>query len=233
MPFVEMDRGRAAPEHAGEPVASGVRHLGGAVQLDHVTSRVVAAERAAGLQRRTGMASDREIELDDHMRPGEGGFEVAIALADDVGFAAVAGCELARRVFRGQQDRQFLDPDIDEVGSVFGEIWILGKNGGDRLADIAHSLARQHRLQIGRQPCDLGRRGAEASAQADRRKIRNVARGPHRNDPRRCQRRRAVDRNDPAMRIGRADDPHVQLMREGKVGDKASLAGQQRRILEP
>ena len=92
------------------------------------------------------MAPDHQIELYDDVRFGKGGFEVAIPLADDIGFAVVAGCELARRIFGGQQDRQFLDPDIDEVGGILGKIGILGEDGSDRLSDIAHSLARQRWL---------------------------------------------------------------------------------------
>ena len=66
------------------------------------------------------MASDRQIELDGHVRPGEG-VVVAITFADDVGLGGVAGCELTRQVRGGQQDRQFLDPDFDEVGGILGE----------------------------------------------------------------------------------------------------------------
>ena len=67
MPFVEMHRGWAAPEDAGEQVAGDVRYLGGAVELDHVRRRIIAGERPAGLQRGAGMASDRQIELDDQL----------------------------------------------------------------------------------------------------------------------------------------------------------------------
>jgi hypothetical protein len=57
--------------------------------------------------------------------------------------------------------------------------------------------------------------------------------GPYRNNARRRQRRGGVDYADPAMRTGRAHDPHVYLVREREVGDKAPAPGQKRRIFEP
>ena len=51
----------------------------------------MAGERPAGLHWGAGVAPDRQVELDDLMGVGEGGFEVALALADDVGFGVVAG----------------------------------------------------------------------------------------------------------------------------------------------
>ena len=62
-----------------ELVAVAVRHLGGAVQFEHVARRVVARDRAARLQRHAGMAADREVELDDRMRARERGVEIAVA----------------------------------------------------------------------------------------------------------------------------------------------------------
>ena len=179
------------------------------------------------------MAPDGEIELDHHVRCAKGRFEVAVALADDVGLGAPAGRKFARRTLGIEQRGQFLDLDIDEVGRVLGEIGVGGEHGRDRFSDIAHPLARQHRLQIGHQPGDVGLAGAEALAQPDRRQARDVSRSPHRDDARGRQCRGRLDRHDPAMRMGRAHDPHVQLLRENEVGDEAAFARQKRRILEP
>ena len=155
------------------------------------------------------MAPDHQIELDDRMRGVERGFDVAKPLADRVGFAAMTGRVLARQFVGGQPDRQFLDLGGDEIGRVLGSIRVLGKNGGNRLADIAHPLPRQNRLQIGCQPRDIGLARADAPAQPHWRKIDDVAAGPYREDPRCGQGRGCIYGNDPAMRLGRAHNPHM------------------------
>ena len=68
-----------------------VRHLGGAVQLEDVARRIVAADRAAGFHRHAGMAADREVECDDRMRLAESGLDVAVALAGEAGLGVAAG----------------------------------------------------------------------------------------------------------------------------------------------
>ena len=66
---LEQVHGRGiAAEHAGDVVAVPVRHLGGAVHLQHVVGGVVARDRAARFHRHAGMAPDREIELDHRVR---------------------------------------------------------------------------------------------------------------------------------------------------------------------
>ena len=74
-----------------------MRHLGGAVQFENVARGVVAADRAARLQRHAGVAADGELELDDDAAPRERRVDVAVALADDVGFGVAAGREFAGR----------------------------------------------------------------------------------------------------------------------------------------
>ena len=68
-----------------------MRHLGGAVQLQDVARRVVAADGAARLQRHAGMAPDRQLEFDDRVGRAHGRLDVAIALVQQVRFAAASG----------------------------------------------------------------------------------------------------------------------------------------------
>ena len=86
-----------APEHAGDAVAVPVRHLGGAVQLEHVAGGVVARDRAAGFQRHAGMAADREVELHHGMRSAERRVDVAVGFFHDRRLGRAAVLELAGR----------------------------------------------------------------------------------------------------------------------------------------
>src|SRR6516165_11173939 len=88
MAFAEMHRGGVAPEHAGEHVPGCVRHLGGAIQLDYVGCEIITGEGPASFERNPGVTPDRQVEFDDRMRSGKRGFEIAVALADYIGFDA-------------------------------------------------------------------------------------------------------------------------------------------------
>jgi hypothetical protein len=95
---MHMQRRRAAVEHAAERLAITVRDLGGTVQLKQVLGRVVAADGAAGLERHARVPAGFDIDLDYCMRIAEGGFDVAIAVAQNDCFCRTAGLELARRI---------------------------------------------------------------------------------------------------------------------------------------
>ena len=94
-----------------EQFADAVRHLGGAVQLEHVARGVVAADGAARLHRHAGVAADRELELDHQRRGAQRRVDVAVALADDRHLGVAAGRELAGLGVGGEQRRQLLDLD--------------------------------------------------------------------------------------------------------------------------
>src|ERR1700683_3016826 len=47
-----------APEHPGDLVAIPMRHLGGAMQFEHVACGVIAGDRAARFKRHAGMPPD-------------------------------------------------------------------------------------------------------------------------------------------------------------------------------
>ena len=225
--LVHVDRRRREREHAREQIAVAVRHLGGAVQLENVARGVVAADCAAGLQRHAGMAADRELELDDQRRGAKRRIDVAVALADDRHLGVASGGELAGRGLGGEQDRQLLDLDGDEIGGVLRHIGILREHGGDRLADVTHPVGRQHRLAEGVE------RGNAALAEVDRRHVRDVGRGPDRDHAGQGARGGRIDRDDPAVGVIRAHDAHVELVRKGNVGGEAAAAPHQRRVFQP
>ena len=100
--------------------------------------------------------------------------EPASAAAEHGGFGRAARLEFAGSVRGGEQHRQRLDLDIDEIGCILGHVGVLCKNGGDRLTDIAYAAAGQHGLSIGQQRL---RRGI---AKIDRRDIGRILAGPYR-----------------------------------------------------
>ena len=111
MRLVALHRRRRPAEHARDQFLVPVRHLGGAVQLQHVARSVVAAERAARLQRHAGMAARGQVQLDDGMRGRKHRVDVAVALREERGLGVAAGRELAGLGPRVEQRRQFLDLD--------------------------------------------------------------------------------------------------------------------------
>ena len=159
-----------------------MRHLGGAVQFEDVARGVVAADGAARLQRHAAVAADREIELDHCIGAREHGVDVAVALAHDGRLGVAAGRELAGLRIGGEQHRQFGDLDVDEVGGILRDVGIGGEHRGDRLADIAHAIAREHRLAVRLQLLDA------AFAEIDRRHVGDVLRRstPRRRPAARC-----------------------------------------------
>ena len=143
-PSNRCTRRRVAPEHAGDLVPVPVRHLGGAVQFQHVAGSVVARNRAAGLERHARMPADRQRRRHHRMRGAECRIDVAVALAHDGRFGRAAGLEFAGRLRRpGGSAAIPRCRAIDKLGRVLGEIWIVGENGGDGVADIAHASRRR------------------------------------------------------------------------------------------
>jgi len=165
------------------------------VQFEDVAGGVIATDGAASLERHAGMAADRQFELHDDGRGAQNRVNVAITLADDAHLGAAAGRELAWLGIGGEQDRQFLDLEGDEVRRVLGNVGIAGKDGGRGLADVSHRPGRQHRLAVGLE------RGNSSLAKIDRRQVRDVGGGPDRDHAGQRARSRRVDRNDLAVGV--------------------------------
>src|SRR5947207_11709164 len=109
--------------------------------------------------------------------------------------------------------------DQDKLGAVFGQIGMGREHSGYRLADITQLLAREKRLAIGTQ------RLRGRIAKIDRRQVVDVRRGPHRDDSRHGQCSDHVDGPQHGIRISRAHDAHMQLMREADIADEGPLPG--------
>ena len=94
--------------------------------------------------------------------------------------------------------------DRDQLGRVLRLVQGLGDDEGDRIADIAHPLLRQQRLRA-----DKGRRAVLLAARDQRPQRAEAAplelgAGQHREHPGRGARLLGVDRDDPGMRMRRA-----------------------------
>ena len=100
---------------------------------------------------------------------GEDGRVVGAGLLEQQRFAACGHDMIGDR-------RQFIDLDPDERERVFGDGLLGRDNDGDGLADIAHLVARYHRLQVG-----LGLRYG-VLAKRDDRHLAHISGRDHRDD---------------------------------------------------
>ncbi len=107
--LLQHHRGGAAAEHARERVAIAVRHLGRAIQFQHIARGVVAGERAARLDRHGAVPADRQIERDDRMRSGKSGVDIAVIGPQHDRLGRKPGREAAGRRRGVEQRRQFVD----------------------------------------------------------------------------------------------------------------------------
>src|SRR6516225_12215129 len=107
--------------------------LGRAMKFEDVARRVIAADRATGFEWHPGMPPDRQFQFNDMRRLTERGVDVAIALLDHRGFARMSWREFDRGRLCVDKCRQFFDLDGDEVGSIFGNVWVFGKDRRNRV----------------------------------------------------------------------------------------------------
>ena len=226
MAFEQVHSRGAATEHARDAGAIPVRHLGGAIKLEHIAGGVVARDGAARLQRHAGMPSDGKIEFNDDSGVAKRRRDIAIGLFHHRRLGRTAVLEFPRRRAGVEDHRQFFDRDCDEIGRVLRHVGVDRKHRRDRLADIAHALPGQNRLAIGRQALDAGQ------AEIDRRNLGDVGRRPHGDDARHRQRRTGVDRHDAAVGMAGAHHAHVQHAGKGDIGGEGAAARHQRPVLE-
>ena len=142
-----------------------MRHLRRAPHRQHAARRIELGERATRLERHAGVPAHRHLELDHRVRGGECGREIAVALLDERRF---------RRLERRDDRRQVVDLDTHELRRILGAVGVVGEYHGDRLADVAHFVFREHRLLVRLQAADA------RQANADRRQMAHIFVGPDR-----------------------------------------------------
>ncbi len=170
----------------GDLAADVMRRLRRGIERELVGARGGERDRAARLQRHARDPLIDEIDRDDMRGPGKGRFDLRLVAA------AEAEADIARRRFMQARRilvlragafgdrRQGLVVDLDPFGRVHRLRQRVGDDEGDRLADMAHDVARQriarrlrHRRAVGRRdrPHRLHRRdvvGRHVGAGIDR-----------------------------------------------------------------
>ena len=187
------------PELRREHAAHEERHLRRRPDRDRSLGGVPVGDHAATLERRGVAAAEVEALAEDVRRCGERAVDVA-RLELDVREVVVAELLVQDRRSRRQcrlcveHCRQRVVLDVDQLGRVLGHGARGGDDGGDRLADEAHAVERQHvpgaRLRLGPRG-DGGRERREVAQTSPLTTSATPARpAPARSRPRRCARGR-------------------------------------------
>ena len=177
------------------------------------------------------MALALELLLDDQIRRGERGRDVALLnrpFSGDVG--ARVRMQPGRRVAHCQQRvehrlERFI-PAGDQLGRILGAIARVGDHDRDRLAHVAHDLARQDRLEQALHP------RARVHAHGDRPQIGGqIGRGDHIDHPGMRPGQAGVDRADTGVGMGAAHDAGAERPRAPEVVDEPARAREQPPVL--
>jgi hypothetical protein len=206
MAFMKMNRRGGAPEHARERITIPMRDFRRAVKFEHVAGGIVARNGAARFQRHARVPASFEFECHGCVSRSECRGNIAVTLPHRRGFAGTAGGKFAGRRVSLHQFGQFLDVDNDEIGRVFSAIGVSREDDRDGLADIADAILGQDRLPIRFEPFN------PRQPEIDRRNMGDVRPGPGRDDACGRERSGSIDRDDPAMRMGRTHQAHMQLV---------------------
>ena len=173
------------------------------------------------------MAPNRKIECDDRVRGAKRRVDVTIFLVHDCGLGSPPGREFARFLIGPQQRRQLLRVDLNKIRGIFRHVGIISKHGSHRLTHITQTIGGEDMLAIRLESVDA------AEAKIDRRNVSDICSGPHRIYARERARLPGIDRGQPRVRVGGADDAHVQLVGKRNIGCEAAGAAEQWRIFEP
>ena len=144
------------------------------------------------------MPPDGEVELHHDRGVAKRRRNVAIGLLHDRRLGRAARLEFFRRRARVEHWWQIVDLDDDKIGGVLRHIGVAREYGGDRLADIADTLTSENRLAIGGQAFDA------TQTKIDRRNLGDIGERPNRGNAGQSERGASLDRDEAAMRVGRA-----------------------------
>ena len=140
-------------------------------------------------------------------------------------------CALAGGVLHAHHRRQRLVVDLDQLGGVARLAECLGHHEGDTVADEAHLLGGEQRLERA-----MALRGAEILRHQVRREGaemlgRGIGPGQHGEDAGRGLRLRGIDAADACVGVRRIDERPVALVRQVDVVDIATAAGEEPLVL--
>ncbi len=173
-----------------------VHPLGGDVQLDATPVLVWNGERRFEPEECLVLHADVVRALDDDFACGIGVAVDDALMTEHIAVRMDRGVRTGDRPFGVEQRRQDVVVDGDRRHGAATRLLRFSGDDGDRLADVAHVFAGEHRL-VGRD-------------QPIRRCARHVVGGQHGVDAGDHQRRRRVDRHDAGVRVWRAKrcSPH-------------------------
>ena len=187
--------GRDADE-GGEHQPRHMRVLAGGVEREAVGARIIIADRGARLHGVRHQPVVDDVELGHVRGAGEGGFRLVLVAEMELEHGVVGRDFVHRRaadlagaggvVHRGKH----LVVDVDLLGRVLGLGIGVGDHHRDMVPDVAHLALGQRRMRPrlhGRAVLRMDHPAADQAADLVGRKI--VA-GKHRQDARRCRRRR-------------------------------------------
>ena len=151
--------------------------------------------------------------------PGVGVADLEIDLALDIAGAFLVQLDRvgAARLLGGEIGRQLLVLDLDRIQRALRRRGVLGGDGRDRLAAVAHPVAGE-RVFVHRDGEDAERIGAVPAP------------GDHRVDARQRLGGGGIDADDPGMRHRAPQDPPGELLPADEVGGVERLA---RHLLRP
>ena len=230
--FDHVDGIDGEAELFGQDAAVGEQHLCGARQRQPPARRVPFGEQAARLHGQRGVALGAEA-----LAPRIGRvFERRVGIAEH---GAEFHREIAAFVFKQQRfvlrralpvrdGRQRLDVDFDGAERVLGDAGAVGQHHGQRLADIAHLVARHDRLAEG---FELRHRLQPHRHQRDC--IAEIGRGDdgmHAGD---FCRPRHVDSADAAVGDRAAQDRRMQHVLAREIVDILAAAADEAKVLQP
>ena len=209
-----------------------VQPLRGHVQLDALAAGVGHGERRFETEERLVLHADLVGALDDHVA---GGRDVAAhdpLVTDHVAVGMDRRMAAVDRSFRVEQRVEHLVLDDDRLERPAAGLGMVGSDGSDRFADVAHDVGGEHRLVLGdqavvhraghvgsgdhgldavdlpggarRRSTRCGRAGAASAAWRPRGSHRRTGRTRTRSAPAPWQRRRAAVGDVPIV-PGRAD----------------------------
>ncbi len=207
------------------------RHLGGADDGEPPVNLVPVGQQPARLHRHSGEALHRKALAADvgGARERRLGIAARRRQRDDVvraGRLEQQSVALARPLAI-RHGGQRLDVDLDRFKRVFGSGGTVGHHDGERLADIAHLAAGDHRLLVRRELRQ------QLLPHRDDRNIDDVGRRNNGCDTwaRACG--ADIDLTDTAMRDLAAQDDSVQNISGRDVVDELPSATQKAKVFEP
>ena len=215
------------PAHQREHGAVGVRRLAGRPQGELAADRLEVGHRAARLKRRGVRARVHHVAADHHVRRGEhrvGGrlvpgrpVEDTVAARQVLADQGRTGVERRRRV---DQRWQRLVVDGDQLQGVPRRVPVGRHHEGDLLSLEAHLVGGEHRLGV-----------AEHRGHPRQAALGQVRAGEHGHHGRVGERGARVDRGDPCVGEGAAQDGAVQHAGQRDIVDVPAKPPDEPRVL--